>query len=182
MMGLQIVLGVSGGVAAYKSAMLASSLVQQGASVQVVLTAAAENFIGAATFEALTAQPVLRDAFDAAYPLGPHIALAEKADLFCVAPATANFLGKAANGIADDLLTTLFLSIAAPVLLAPAMNCEMWAKPSVQRNVKTLQDDGVHFVGPESGWLSCRKQGLGRMSAPESICRRIAELAPSLEV
>ena len=93
----------------------------------------------------------------------------ERAELLCVAPATANFIGKTANGIADDLLSTLYLSRTCPVLLAPAMNCEMWEKPSVARNIAQLQADGVTMVGPEEGWLSCRRKGMGRMSSPEAI-------------
>ena len=175
--GREIIVGVSGGIAAYKAAALVSQLVQAGAGVSVVLTAAGQKFVGAATFAALTSRPVLTDVFDERqHPLGAHIELARQADLLCVAPATANFLGEAALGLARDLLSTLYLSFTGPVLLAPAMNCEMWAKPAVQRNVAQLQDDGVHFEGPEEGWLSCRTRGLGRMAAPERIFARIANL------
>ena len=150
---------------------------QAGAGVTVVLTAAGQKFVGAATFAALTARPVLTDVFDEQqHPLGAHIELARHADLLCVAPATANFLAHAAQGLAGDLLSTLYLSFTGPVLLAPAMNCEMWDKPAVQRNVAQLQADGVHFVGPEEGWLSCRTLGLGRMASPEKIFARITEL------
>ena len=108
-------------------------------------------------------------------PLGPHIELAE-AELLCVAPATANFLAQTAQGNANDLLSTLTLAFAGPIVLAPAMNSDMWAKPPVQRNVAQLRDDGVNLVGPEEGWLSCRKKGLGRMAAPETILQRIRQL------
>ena len=173
----EVLIGVCGGIAAYKTAALVSQLVQSGAAVQVVMTEAAGNFIGPATFEALTGRGVSRRRFDEpSYPLGAHIELAERAELLCVAPATANFLGKAASGLADDLLSTLYLSFSGKVLLAPAMNCDMWDKPAVQRNVATLRDDGVQLVGPEEGWLSCRKKGFGRMAAPETIFAAIEEL------
>jgi phosphopantothenoylcysteine decarboxylase len=177
MNGREIVLGVTGGIAAYKAAALASQLVQAGAGVTAVLTQGAEHFVGRATFEALTGRSVLEHVFDEpGHPLGAHIDLAEQADLLVVAPATANFLAKAAHGLADDLLSTLYLSFTAPVLMAPAMNCEMWEKAAVQRNVQQLRGDGVHFVDPEEGWLSCRKQGVGRMAAPEKLFAAIQHL------
>ena len=177
MQGRELIIGVSGGIAAYKTAALVSRLVQAGAGVSVVMTTAAREFVGPATFAALSGRPVLARAFDDdAHPLGPHIDLAERAELVCVAPATANVLAKAAGGLADDLLSTLLLSFTGPVLLAPAMNCEMWEKPAVQRNVAQLQSDGVHFVGPDEGWLSCRKRGVGRMAQPEAIYAAIAQL------
>ncbi|REK09081.1 MAG: phosphopantothenoylcysteine decarboxylase [Planctomycetota bacterium] len=174
MSGRELVVGCSGGVAAYKTAALVSQLVQSGAGVTVVMTAAARQFIGPATFAALTGRPVVEATFDEQHhPLGPHIELAERADLLCVAPATANVLAKAATGLADDLLSTLMLSFGGPILLAPAMNCEMWEKPAVQRNVAQLRTDGVHFVDPEEGWLSCRRRGVGRMAAPDKIAEAI---------
>ena len=143
MNGRHVIVGVTGGIAAYKTAALVSQLVQGGAEVSVVMTTAAENFVGRATFEALTGSPVLRDVFgEPGHPLGAHIDLATHGDLLCVAPATANFLAKAAHGLADDLLTTLVLAFTGPVLLAPAMNAEMWAKPVVARNVAILRGDG----------------------------------------
>jgi phosphopantothenoylcysteine decarboxylase len=165
----QILLGVTGGVAAFKAAALTSQLVQRGFQVQVVMTAAAQEFVGTATFTSLSGRPVATAMFDPAYPLGPHIELARQSSLFCIAPATANFLAKAALGMADDLLSSLYLSFTGPVVMAPAMNCEMWDKPSVQRNVAQLKADGVQFVGPQSGWLSCRDQGFGRMAEPNEI-------------
>jgi phosphopantothenoylcysteine decarboxylase/phosphopantothenate--cysteine ligase len=173
MNGREIILGVTGGIAAYKSAMLVSQLVQTGAGVSVVLTATAREFIGPATFTALTGRPVLEQTFDPRFPLGSHIELAERGELLCVAPTTANVLAKAAHGMADDLLSTLLLSFTGPVLMAPAMNCEMWEKPSVQRNVAQLREDGVQFVDPEEGWLSCRRKGVGRMAGPEKILAAI---------
>jgi phosphopantothenoylcysteine decarboxylase len=173
----EIVVGCSGGIAAYKTAALVSQLVQQGCGVSVVMTAAAREFIGPATFAALTGRPVLERVFEEnAHPLGAHIELAQRGQLLCIAPATANLLAKAAGGLADDLLSTLILSFTGPVLMAPAMNCEMWDKPVVQRNIEQLRSDGIHFVDPEEGWLSCRQRGMGRMAAPEKILAAIEAL------
>ncbi len=170
----EIIIGVTGGVAAYKTAGLVSQLVQSGFGVRVVMTASSREFIGPATFEALTGRPVTSDIFsNQQYPLGPHIELARTSDLLCVAPATASFLAKAAHGMADDLLSTLYLCFAGPVIFAPAMNCEMWDKPVVQRNVQRLCDDGVQMVGPNEGWLSCRATGAGRMSEPDELLAAI---------
>ena len=171
----EIVVGVTGGIAAYKSAALVSQLVQQGYGVRVVMTESAHQFIGKATFAALTGRPVLTGVFDGQsdHPLGPHIELARKSDLLCVAPATADFIGQIANGLSDTLLATLYLCFQGPVILAPAMNCEMWEKPAVQRNIATLRSDGVQMVGPDSGWLSCRQQGAGRMAEPQELFEAI---------
>lgn len=175
MQGRELLIGVTGGIAAYKTAALVSQLVQAGAQVTVVMTRAAEQFVGRATFEALTGRAVCREVFDnESFPLGPHIELAQRAELLCIAPATANFLAKAATGLADDLLSTLYLSHTGAVLLVPAMNCEMWAKPAVQRNVAQLQQDGAEIIPPEEGWLSCRQVGAGRMAAPEKIMAAIS--------
>jgi phosphopantothenoylcysteine decarboxylase len=177
MIAHEVLVGVSGGIAAYKTAALVSSLVQSGTGVTVVMTSAAREFIGPATFAALTGRPVAEKIFEEhAHPLGAHIELAQRAELLCVAPATANVLAKMAGGMADDLLSTLALCFTGPVLLAPAMNCEMWEKPAVQRNVAQLRNDGVHFVDPEEGWLSCRQRGIGRMAAPEKILAVINDL------
>ncbi len=166
----ELIIGVTGGIAAYKTASLVSRLVQAGAGVSVVMTEAATRFVGPATFSALTGRAVCCSVFDDPnHPLAAHIELAERAEVLCVAPATANFLAKAALGLADDLLSTLYLAFSGPVLVAPAMNTEMWKKPSVQRNVTQLREDGVHFVGPQEGWLSCRTRGPGRMSDPDEI-------------
>ena len=172
----EIIIGVSGGIAAYKTAALVSGLVQLGHGVSVVMTPSAHRFIGAATFEALTGRRVPRDTFDMLHhPLGPHISLAERAELLCIAPATANVLAKLAHGLADDLLSTLALSFTGTMIVAPAMNSEMWAKPAVRRNVETLKQDGVHIIPPVEGWLSCRKTGPGRMADPETIQNAIKE-------
>jgi phosphopantothenoylcysteine decarboxylase/phosphopantothenate--cysteine ligase len=176
----EIVVGVTGGIAAFKTAALVSQLVQGGVGVTVVMTASAEHFIGPATFAALTGRPVARSIFDnAQFPLGAHIALAERARLLVVAPASADFLAKAAHGLADDLLSTLYLAFTGRVLVAPAMNTAMWERAAVQRNVTQLRADGVLFVEPGSGWLSCRQVGAGRMAEPETILAAIRGLLES---
>ncbi len=170
----EIVVAVSGGIAAYKAAALTSQLVQRGAGVTAVLTRNARQFVGPATFAALTGRAVASRSFDpAAFPLGAHIELAAKAELVVVAPATADVLAKAAQGLADDLLTTLLLCAECPVLFAPAMNAAMWAKPAVQRNVARLAADGATIIEPGSGWLSCRQRGAGRMAEPDEIVAAI---------
>jgi len=180
MNGREIVVGVTGGIAAYKTAALVSQLVQGGAGVTVVMTAAAERFIGPATFGALTGRPVARETFDEAqFPLGAHVTIAERAELLVVAPASADFLAKAANGLADDLLSTLYLAFRGAVLMVPAMNTAMWEKAAVQRNITQLRADGVQFVEPGSGWLSCRQVGAGRMAEPDVILAAIRALLES---
>jgi phosphopantothenoylcysteine decarboxylase len=176
MKGREIVVGITGGIAAYKTAALVSQLVQAGAGVTVVMTEAAEAFIGPATFAALTGRSVAHSVFDEAqFPLGAHVTLAERAELLVVAPASADFLAKAAHGMADDLLSTLYLAFTGRVLMAPAMNTAMWEQPAVQRNVSQLRSDGVQFIDPESGWLSCRQVGAGRMAAPEKIFEAVQQ-------
>ncbi len=167
MKGRELVIGVTGGIAAYKTAALVSRLVQAGAGVTVVMTRAATEMVGPKTFEALTGRPVGVEMF--ATSVHPHIEMADQAELMCVAPATANLLAKAATGLADDLLSTTLLSVAGPVLLAPAMNSRMWAKPAVKRNVQQLRDDGLILIDPEEGYLSCGTRGPGRMASPETI-------------
>lgn len=169
----QIVIGVTGGIAAFKAAALTSQLVQNGIAVRAVMTRSAQEFIGPATFAALTGHPVVTDLFDSAFPLGAHIELARSSQLLCVAPATANFLSDAAHGKSDDLLSTLYLCFTGPVIVAPAMNNEMWEKPAVQRNVEQIKSDGVTVIEPQEGWLSCRAKGTGRMADPESIAETI---------
>jgi phosphopantothenoylcysteine decarboxylase/phosphopantothenate--cysteine ligase len=174
--GREIVIGVSGGIAAYKAAALTSMLVQQGAGVTAVMTRNARRFVGSATFAALTARPVAMRSFEPArYPLGAHIELASRADLVVVAPASADLLAKVASGAADDLLTTLLLCAECPLLFAPAMNSAMWAKPSVQRNVAQVAADGGLIVQPGTGWLSCRQKGAGRMAEPDEIVEVIRD-------
>jgi phosphopantothenoylcysteine decarboxylase/phosphopantothenate--cysteine ligase len=167
--GRAILLAVGGGIAAYKSAILCSRLVQSGHEVRAAMTPSATEFLGPPTLAALSGKPVATEVFHDSHPLGTHIELAADLDLMIVCPATANTLAKFATGIADDLVSTLYLQVTCPVLVAPAMSQAMWAKPSVARNVATLKEDGCHFVGPESGWLSCRVKGSGRMSEPDQI-------------
>ena len=169
----ELLIGVSGGIAAYKTAALVSRLVQAGAGVTVVMTRSATQLVGPTTFEALTGRPVYTRVFGRRSH--PHIELAAEAELLCVAPATANILAKAACGLADDLLSTVLLSFDGPVLMAPAMNSLMWQKPAVQRNVAQLRADGVVLIDPEEGYLSCGTRGPGRMAEPETIFRAIAE-------
>jgi phosphopantothenoylcysteine decarboxylase len=173
MNGRELIVGVTGGIAAYKTAALVSQLVQAGAGVTVVMTRSATKLVGPKTFEALTGRPVATEMFG----LGahPHIELADKAELLCVAPATANLLAKAAWGLADDLLSTLLLAFHGPMIVAPAMNSRMWEKPPVQRNVRMLREDGFTVIDPEEGFLSCRARGPGRMAEPETIFRVIRE-------
>jgi phosphopantothenoylcysteine decarboxylase/phosphopantothenate--cysteine ligase len=173
----EILLGVTGGIAAYKAADLCSKLVQRGARVSVILTESAHQFIGPVTFEALTGRPVNSDPFQAQEHFrGEHIGLAQRANLAIVAPATAASIARLAYGLSDDLLITTLLVATCPVLLAPAMNSDMWAKPSVQRNVRLLQEDGHHLVGPEDGWLSCGQIGPGRMAEPTAILQAAEKL------
>ncbi len=172
MNGRELLIGVTGGIAAYKTAALVSQLVQAGAGVTVVMTRSATRLVGPKTFEALTGRPVRTKTFGPG--AHPHIELAEGAELLCVAPATANILAKAAGGLADDLLSTVLLSFGGPVIMAPAMNDRMWQKPAVQRNVEQLRADGVVLVDPEVGYLSCGTRGPGRMASPEKIFQVIA--------
>ena len=167
--GREIIVGVTGGIAAYKSAALVSDLVQSGNHVSVVMTESAQKFVGRATFSALSGRPVATQVFDDRFPLGAHIELAKRSEILCIAPATADAISQMANGFAGDLLSTLYLCFTGKVIIAPAMNSEMWSKPSVQRNVERIRDDGVSIVGPAEGWLSCRERGYGRMESPEAI-------------
>jgi len=166
----EILLAVGGGISAYKSADLASRMVKAGAKVTALMTRSARRFIGPVTFEGLTGRPVYSSLWKK--PGGhsmAHIALADVAELMIVAPATADLIGKFASGVADDLVTTTFLSVECPVLIAPAMNTRMWANAAVVANVATLEDRGVKLVGPAEGRLASGAVGMGRMSEPEEI-------------
>lgn len=177
----EILIGVTGGIAAYKTADLTSKLVQAGASVTVAMTDAAKKFVGPTTFEALTNRPVYQNLFEPVeHPQGEHIGLARRADLYIIAPATADFLAKAAHGLANDLVSTLVLTVTCPVFVAPAMNTEMWNKPAVQRNMRQLKEDGLKFIEPGSGWLSCGQVGAGRMAEPAEILERLRSHFESL--
>lgn len=173
----KIIVGVTGGIAAYKTADLVSKLVQADASVAVVMTEGAKKFVGPTTFEALTGQRVYSSMFDPVENFrGEHIGLAEWADLLVVAPATAHYMAQVAHGMADNLLATLALSCTCPMLLAPAMNTDMWDKAAVKRNVAQLVEDGKQLIEPGSGWLSCGRVGAGRMAEPAEILTRIGEV------
>lgn len=172
--GKHIVLAVTGGVAAYKAAELARLLVKEGATVQAVLTAAGARFVGAATFQAITGRPVFDDLWDTRVGNGmAHIELTRAADLVVVAPATANVMAQAANGLTDDLLSTLLLASNKPVLFAPAMNREMWGHPATQRNVARLRADGALISGPAAGEQACGEVGEGRMVEPADLLQDI---------
>ncbi|TWT53621.1 Phosphopantothenoylcysteine decarboxylase [Rubripirellula amarantea] len=168
-----VLLCIGGGIAAYKSAMLCSRLVQNGVQVRVAMSDAATKFIGVPTLSALSGRSVATSLFDASRPLGSHIELADGLDLMIVAPATADLLAKFAHGIADDLISTTYLQATCPVILSPAMSDSMWNKAAVKRNIETLAKDGCKMIGPESGWLSCRVRGDGRMSEPDTIAAAI---------
>jgi phosphopantothenoylcysteine decarboxylase/phosphopantothenate--cysteine ligase len=178
--GRELLIGVTGGIAAYKAAEIVSRCVQAGAGVTVVMTEAACRFVQPLTFEALSGRPACVDMWTRTENTqGEHIALADRAELFCIAPATANVIAKIAAGIADDLLTTTVLSFAGPLLMAPAMNSGMWEKAVVQRNIAKLRELGIHLIGPEEGWLACRTVGAGRMSEAAAIRDRIIQLLPA---
>ncbi|MBI2844529.1 MAG: bifunctional phosphopantothenoylcysteine decarboxylase/phosphopantothenate--cysteine ligase CoaBC [Armatimonadetes bacterium] len=170
MAGKTIILGVTGSIAAYKAAEIASSLVKMGADVHVIMTEAACRLVGSATFRALTRNPVLLDVFDEPQSGEiAHVALPEKADLMLIAPATANIIGKIANGIADDMLTTAALVARCPVLIAPAMNSRMYTNAVVIGNMDRLKNLGWNFIEPGAGWLACGEEGVGRLADLSTI-------------
>lgn len=170
--GKHIVLGVSGGIAAYKAAELARLLVRAGASVQVVMTRSATRFIAPLTFHALTGNPVWQDDNGSDDPM-PHIHLGREQALILVAPATADFMARLAHGRADDLLTQLCLARDCPLWVAPAMNRRMWGNPATRRNVERLRDDGIPIIGPAEGEQACGETGPGRMMEPADILQAI---------
>lgn len=175
---MRIGLGITGGISAYKSVEVLRGLQKSGAVVQVVMSRSAEQFIGPLTFQSLSGLPVITDMFAPSDdPEIKHIAVAQSIDLLLVAPATANILAKFATGIADDFLSTLYISCTAPVLVAPAMNNEMWAHPATRENVRRLRERGVHFIDPSEGYLACKSVGPGRLAEPEDIVRRALEIA-----
>lgn len=171
----RIVLGVTGGIAAYKACDLTSRLVKAGAQVRVVLTENAAKFVPPLTFDTLSGYPACIDTFAPRHEL-EHISLAKWGDAYVIAPATANCLAKLASGIADDLLTTTALAMTAPVLLAPAMNANMWRHPATQANLQTLLSRGVRTVGPATGRLACGDDDIGRMSEPAEIVEALDRL------
>ena len=175
--GRKIVLGVTGGIAAYKSAEIVSRLRHLGAEVHVIMTRNATEFVTPLTFQTLSANQVVTDTFEAPeYWNVEHVALAKLAEVFVIAPATANILAKMANGIADDMLSTTVLATKAPILIAPAMNTGMWTAEATKQNVKVLKERGVRMIGPDSGMLACGDEGAGRMSEPETITEEICRI------
>ena len=174
--GKRILLGVSGGIAAYKAAEVARRLVSAGARVKVVMTQAAQEFVTPLTFQALTGEKVAAAMFGPGSEPLEHVALGQEVDALVLAPATANLIGKMAAGIGDDLLTTILLAANKPILVCPAMNCEMWANPVVQENVAKLRDRGLTVLQPEAGELACGAVGYGRLPEPETILEALARL------
>jgi phosphopantothenoylcysteine decarboxylase/phosphopantothenate--cysteine ligase len=175
-----VVLGVTGGIAAYKAAQVTSSLVRLGFTVKVIMTEAATRFVAPLTFQTLSRQPVVVDMFAAPEKWDvAHVAYAQAADLIVVAPATANALAKLALGLADDMLTATVLASQAPVLVAPAMNSNMYLNPVVQQNLDLLKRRGFHVIEPETGFLACGAEGPGRLAAPERIVQEAKRLLAS---
>ena len=172
-----IILGVTGGIAIHKSLDLASQLVKSGASVHIVMTENATRLVQPLQFQVISRNPVLLNLFDAGTDWKPpHIDLADRADLLAIVPGTANIIGKLANGIADDALSTVAVSVHCPILLAPAMNGHMYQNPFVQRNIDTLKTHGVHFIEPDSGDLACGYEGVGRLNTVEMILQGVSDI------
>ena len=179
MIGLKktILLGVTGGIAAYKAVEVVSRLVKLGATVNVIMTRNATMLVQPLTFRYISRNPVAVDTFDEPESWEPqNISLADTADLFVIAPATANIIGKLAHGIADDMLSTTALAVQCPVLIAPAMNCQMYDNPILQENISILQKRGFEFIEPEYGLLACGYEGKGRLADPEKIVERIQQI------
>jgi phosphopantothenoylcysteine decarboxylase len=172
-----IVLGVTGSIAAYKAADLTSKLAKRGHDVHVVMTRSATEFVAPLTFKTLSRNPVTTSVFDEKESWHPgHIDLADRAQLFLVAPATANVIAKLAHGIADDALTSIALATLAKILIAPAMNGKMWLHAATQQNVATLRARGAEFIGPEEGLLACGYEGLGRLWTVDDIVERAEKI------
>jgi phosphopantothenoylcysteine decarboxylase/phosphopantothenate--cysteine ligase len=174
---MRLILGIGGGIAAYKSAELARLLMQQGHEVQAVMTRAAEEFVRPLTFAALTGRKVLTDLFAIESAI-EHISVAQENDILAIAPATADLMAKMAHGLADDFLTTLYLAFTGPVVVAPAMNVNMWQHPATQANLETLRRRGHRIVEPDSGYLACGMTGPGRLADPEAIAATIQSEMP----
>jgi len=181
--GIKVLLGVSGSVAAYKAVELASKLTASGAAVKTVMTQNACRLVAAKSFEAVTGSAVYTSLWDGAEPYCiSHTALVDWADIVVVAPATANIIGKVANGICDDLLsTTLCVCWARPVLFAPAMNNNMWENPAVRRNVERLKEASSQVIGPQVGRLACGDEAIGRMAEPQDIVEAVGRIASGIK-
>jgi phosphopantothenoylcysteine decarboxylase/phosphopantothenate--cysteine ligase len=172
--GKEIIVGVCGGIAAYKTCEIVSKLVQRGAGVTVVMTAEATKFVTPLTFQALSGRHVHSDTFNIVDQGDPqHIRLSEQADLMLVAPATTNLIAKVACGLCDDLVSLMICASACPVVFAPAMNNRMWDHPIAQENYAKLSQLGYRFIGPELGWLACRNMGPGRLTEPARIIEEV---------
>ncbi len=175
--GRRVVLGITGSIAAYKACVLTRLLVKAGAEVQVIMTPSAKEFVTPLTLSTLTRKPVVSEFFDRRDgSWHSHVALGEWADVMLIAPASANTIAKMAHGVADNMLLTTYLSMRAPVLVAPAMDCDMYAHPSTQRNLRTLTEGGVHIIEPTCGELASQLTGKGRMEEPENIVERLTLL------
>jgi phosphopantothenoylcysteine decarboxylase/phosphopantothenate--cysteine ligase len=175
--GKKILVGVTGGIAAYKACELVRLLTGAGADVHVVMTATAREFVGPLTFQALSGRPVRTDLYDLSSTSDPqHISLTERADLMLVAPATSTLLAKVAVGLCDDLVSLMIAASACPVVFAPAMNVRMWEHPIAQENYAKLAGLGYGFIGPEEGWLACRNVGAGRLSEPARIVADVTRM------
>lgn len=175
--GKMVVLGVTGSIAAYKAALLARQFMDKGAGVYVIMTHSATKFVTPLTFQALTGNPVLVDMFNPQTPWQiDHVYLGEKSDLVIVAPCTANIIGKIAYGLAEDMVTVTVMASKAPVIIAPAMEVNMYLNPIVQENIAKLKKLGYHFVGPETGRLATGREGQGRLSEPKEILARALEV------
>jgi len=175
--GREIIVGVCGGIAAYKVADVVSKLVQLGAGVNVVMTAEAQKFVTPLTFEALSGRKVRTSTFELADPGDTqHIGLTERADLMLIAPATNNIIAKVAHGLCDDLVSLMICAAACPVVFAPSMNHRMWDHPIAQENYAKLSQIGYRFIGPETGWLACRNVGAGRLSDPQRIVDEVVHM------
>jgi phosphopantothenoylcysteine decarboxylase/phosphopantothenate--cysteine ligase len=175
--GKEIIVAVTGGIAAYKVADVVSKLVQAGAGVSVVMTDAAQKFVTPLTFQALSGRPVRTSTWDLQDSSDPqHISLTERSDLMLVAPATADILAKVTHGLCDDLVSLMIAAAACPVVFAPAMNNRMWENPINQENVAKLKAHGYQFIGPEAGWLACRNVGAGRLSEAAEIVEQVSAM------
>ena len=173
-----MVVGVCGSIAAYKVAVVVRRLQQEGAEVHVLMTPAAMRFVGPTTFRALSHRPVITEMWDPNGPWDePHVALGERADVYLIAPATADMVGKLAAGLADDLVSATALATRAPLLIAPAMSGQMAESPIVQENLARLNARGAHLIGPDRGPLASGRVGLGRMAEPEAIVAEVVALA-----
>jgi phosphopantothenoylcysteine decarboxylase/phosphopantothenate--cysteine ligase len=175
--GAHILLGVCGGIAAYKSCEVARLFIKAGATVQVMMSASAQKFVTAMTFQALTGRPVATDLFDLTQEneIG-HIKMADEADVVVVAPATANILAKATHGLCNDLISTVLLATKAPVLMAPSMNVNMYENAITQENLSRLKKHGFHIIDPEEGFLACGWDGKGRLAEPANIVKKALSL------